>query len=204
MNYNEELDRISEVYKRHGYFLLDKNERYIYAKDAPLNQEIIDFLSQYFDAAKYDHNFIEFVVRVLKDKRAIRKVDNNKLLDLFESIEGDGSLKWSIGHVFMTIIHKNNVDRVISILRDKSHGIARQQLLMSLRKFKHNPKVGELLVELFDDPTVMGMVINVLRKIPRLEVKEKLLEIKHTHKNKTFRIMAKEALDKLPQRPTTV
>jgi len=204
MNYQTEVNRISEVYKKYGYSLLDKNHQYIYAKDAPLNQEIIDFLSRYFDPVKFDHNFIEFVVRVLKDKRAIKKVDNNKLLDLFESIEGDGSLKWSIGSVMLTIIHKDNVDRVINILKNPSHGTARQQLILSLRKFKDNLKVGEVLLELLDDPTVTGMVINALRKVPRMEAKEKLEEIEKSHKNKTFRLLAKEALAKLPQKPTIV
>jgi hypothetical protein len=95
----------------------------------------------------------EGIVRALITKDA-RGAAAPQLLRMFKSLtSNDGDLKYVVALAIAATATSNEIDEILSLVRETQHGIARGKLLHSLRECRVNSNVAvALLAEFRDDP----------------------------------------------------
>lgn len=125
--------------------------------------QAIPVLIEFAEAGLRDPLIMEGVVRALTTRHAKGKA-NKALLALFHGTSMDNvSLKWAIGNAIKAIITPDDLSGVLEIVRDKRHGITRQEFVAALAPI-HSPAVDGVLVELLDDEDVAAHAMEALRK----------------------------------------
>jgi len=134
-------------------------------KDVGLNVEscwdLLDTRSKYTDAIpvllehlnkEYPDAIKEGIVRALAIPEA--RAGRSTILDLFNKTSDSThrSLKVALAVAIVATTTDSNIDEVMNLITDPSHGESRVMLLRALRKSK-NMKAKEILEELRDDPT---------------------------------------------------
>ena len=86
-------------------------------------------------------------------------------------------------------------DKIVDLVREKRHGVARQMLAIALGGMK-NPKAVDVLIDLLDDDDIVGHALISLKKLKARQARTPVLK-KRNHSNAWVRQQAKRALDSL-------
>jgi HEAT repeat protein len=156
--------------------------------------EIIEILISHLEKPHHE-SVMEGIVRALAVKDAKGKA-SNKLIKLYNSLpKTDSSLHWAIGNTVSLVITQNDLDDVITILKDKQNGDSRQMFILGITKLKSD-KIEPLLIELLEDENLLLHTISGLRKLKLSKAKDKIALLTN-HKNSAVRKKATQALNKL-------
>lgn len=95
------------------------------------------------------------------------------LIELFRSAEDDTGLdaRWAVGNALDVTWSDDHFDELVELARDGSFGRSREMVVLGLGRSK-KPEVGEVLIELLDDPVVSGHAVTALRKLKVPEARE--------------------------------
>lgn len=137
----------------------------------------------------------EWLVRGLTHKLASPYIVPT-FLKLFEEAppHESSSLKWAIGNALEFTAGKEYKDSIIKLIKDKSHGRARQMLVMWLGKKRIRESIP-LLIQLLDEDGVQLHAISSLKTMNALEARENIEKLLN-HPSKTIQKEAKKALAK--------
>lgn len=73
-------------------------------------------------------------------------------------------LKWAIGNALSVVADDSVFEDLVRLVRDKSHGRAREMLAVALANMR-NPQAIDVLIELLDDEDIAGHALLALRKL---------------------------------------
>jgi HEAT repeat protein len=104
-------------------------------------------------------------------------------------------LRWVVGNGLGIFAGPSVADELIELALDKSFGQARTQIVLALPKTKDS-RVGDVLIELLDDPTVCAFAIEALGKT-KIVAAEGSIERLLDHPDKNIRDQAKRALKRI-------
>lgn len=121
------------------------------------------------------------------------------LLKEFGSIStyavGGQSLKWAIGNTLGLLASDKYANQLIALATDRSHGAARQMVVVGLARLKDS-RVSNVLMELLDDPTVCGHAVIALGKLREKRAGPLLMSLQN-HSQKWVRTEVKKALKRI-------
>jgi HEAT repeat protein len=80
--------------------------------------------------------------------------------------DGESGARWAIADALSTLVGPADADDVITLLRDRGSGVARQMLCDALTRTR-DPRASDVLIELLDDDDVNGHAILALRRLGR-------------------------------------
>ncbi len=107
------------------------------------------------------------------------------------------SYGWVIGNAFSVIITKEDVDEILSIVRDKGNGTSRQMFVYALGKIKSgSSQTEDVLISLLDDKDVIGHALYALGRLKSQKAKAKI-ETFLNHPKLYYRREAKAALKRI-------
>ena len=137
----------------------------------------------------------EAIVRALSVTWARHTEAPALLIEEFRTSNNDSGLKWAIGNALSVVADDDVVSDIVGLIKDKTHGKAREMLVVALGNMK-TPDVKYFLIGLLEDEDLAGYAIMALGK---LRAKEARHAIEHliTHPKSWVRREAKKALDKL-------
>ncbi len=135
----------------------------------------------------------EAIVRAISVPWA-KPVASNKLIPEFFSVQDEG-LKWAIGNALEVLADDAIAESLMEIAKDRTHGKARQMIVLGLGKIK-DPRVVPLLHDLLRDEDVFGHAIMALGRLKSRE-SEPLIEKFLQHKKAWIRKEARSALAKI-------
>lgn len=136
----------------------------------------------------------EGIVRALTVKRA-KGLANFTLLKLYESSQlNDTSLRWAIGNAFTVIIVREDIPKILEIIKNKNNGLSRQMFLLSLGVFKIE-EVEVALIELLNDDEVVLHALSSLRKFKSIQAVNTVQTLMN-HENNAVRKESKNYLAK--------
>jgi HEAT repeat protein len=185
---NDEL--VKEI-KKTGLIIKDIYDLVNSKKPYPL---AIPILLRALEQGIEDKALKEGVIRALAVKEA--KGKGGILLEEFKKIpKNDMILLWTIGNTIEVIISENDVDDVITIVKNKENGMSRKMFVLALGKIKLD-KVERLLIDLLDDNVVSSHAIAALGKLKSQKAKSKIA-LMINDKNLLIRKEAQKALKKI-------
>ncbi len=107
------------------------------------------------------------IVRSLTTKWA-KPIAAPLLIEEFRRVNvtnGESSMfKWAIGNALSLVADDSAFDDLVELVRDKSHGRAREMLADALANTK-NPGAVDVLIELLDDEEIAGHALSAIRKL---------------------------------------
>ena len=149
------LNQIDGISVRSVYDLVNTRRKY---------PEAIPVLVRFLTTGIQDQRVLEGVVRALSVSEARGKA-NGALFDLFLSLPiGSSPLKWAIGNALKVIAVPSDYEAIKSVVLDSKHGIARQELVAALGKFKTIDS-EVLLVKMLDDEQVAAHALEALIRL---------------------------------------
>lgn len=152
---------------------------------------LIDFLKANLD----EDNLKEGIIRALAVKEAKGKAGETLLQEFFKTPKDKMMLRWAIGNTMAIVMTENEVDKVLEIVQDKENGIARQQFVLGLGKFK-SEKVENVLINLLDDDVVAAHALDALGKLQSKKAITKINNLLY-HSNPLLRKEAQKALKRI-------
>ena len=152
---------------------------------------LINFLRANVD----DDNLKEGIIRALAVKEAKGKAGEILLQEFFKTPKDKMMLRWAIGNTMAIVMTENELDKVLEIIQDKENGIARQQFVIGLGKFK-SEKVENILINLLDDEMVAAHALDALGKIKSKMAINKINNLLY-HPNHLLRKEAQKALKRI-------
>ncbi|MCZ7585716.1 MAG: HEAT repeat domain-containing protein [Deltaproteobacteria bacterium] len=140
----------------------------------------------------------EDIVRALSVKWAEQTEAPKLLVSEFEKNEdstGEG-LGWTIGNALEVLANDEIAEDMVRLARDRSHGAAREMIVMGLGKLKNNRSVVDTLIALLDDEEVAGHAVIALGK---LQAKSARSHLDHflSHPKTWVRNAAKKAVARI-------
>lgn len=142
-----------------------------------------------------EDNLKEGVIRALAVKEAKGKI-GSILIDEFHMTSKDKPLlRWAIGNTMEVVIGKEDLEKVIEIVLDKSNGMSRQMFVVSLGNIK-SEKSENVLINLLDDDEVAAHALNGLRRIRSVKALEKVKQLLN-HPKPLIRKEAEKTLKKI-------
>lgn len=139
-----------------------------------------------------DESDKEFIVRCLGVK-GFAEATESLINEFYNS--NNITFKWTIGNTLSIIENNEYLPKMLRIVQEKEHGIARQMIVEGLGRFKDN-NVKAVLIELLNDEEVVGHAISALAKTGDVTV-VKYIEPYLNHKVKWIRNEACKAIKKL-------
>jgi hypothetical protein len=110
----------------------------------------------------------EVIVRSLTGEAAAEGEGARALVDEFRQTPSTGrewfSVKWAIGDALATLADAGVADDLLELVRDQSHGKARERLCDALVRTK-DPRAPDALIEVLDEPELAGHAISALRRL---------------------------------------
>ena len=110
----------------------------------------------------------ESIVRSLTTRWA-RPAAAPLLIDEYRRTQ-DEHLKWAIGNALSVVADDSAFDDLVELVRDKSHGRAREMLAVAIANMK-NPSAVDVLIELLDDEEIAGHALSAIRKLGKRAIK---------------------------------
>jgi HEAT repeat protein len=119
----------------------------------------------------------EIVIRSLAGRKEAKSEGGRALVEEFRRLPPSdewSSVKWAIGDALATLADASVADDLLELVRDQSHGKARERLCDALVRTK-DPRAPKTLIEALDDPDLAGHAISALRglgpksSLPHLE-----------------------------------
>lgn len=112
-----------------------------------------------------EHSELDGLVRALSVPWA-KPAATGPLIELFRRVEHDSGLgvRWTIGNALDVTWNDDFFDELVELARDRRYGRAREMIVLGMARSKR-AEVGEILIELLDDPDVNGHAVNALRKL---------------------------------------
>jgi hypothetical protein len=122
------------------------------------------------------------------------------LIDEFRRAKGHMRIAqhWAIGNALETMAHDSLYDQFVELAVDKQYGEARQMIVLGLARMK-NPAAIDVLVDLLDDPDVVGYAVKALRKRADPRTRS-ALERFMNHPSKWIRVDATKAIEKIDKK----
>ncbi|WPV01587.1 HEAT repeat domain-containing protein [Mucilaginibacter sp. cycad4] len=152
---------------------------------------LLDLLNEGVDDARLK----EGLVRALAVKEANGKT-GTVLIAVYNRLPKEKmGLRWAIGNTLYKTIGENDLEGVLSIVRDKENGTSRQMFVMALGKMK-GEKIEDVLIGLLDDDDVMTHAMEALGKLKSKRAKEKI-ETLSIHSSAFVRKEAQKALKRI-------
>jgi HEAT repeat protein len=105
----------------------------------------------------------EVIARALTATKSASAAAARALVAEFRKLPPEqDSVKWAIGNALATLADAEVADDLVDLLRDASHGYARQMLCDALKRTK-DPQAADALIEAIDDDDIAGHAILALR-----------------------------------------
>ncbi|MDD5371053.1 MAG: hypothetical protein PHQ40_18385 [Anaerolineaceae bacterium] len=137
----------------------------------------------------------EAIVRALSVPWTRRTEAPALLIEEFRKSKNDFGLNWAIGNALSVVASDNVLTDVVSLIRDKTYGKAREMLVVSLGNMK-SPDVKNTLIELLDDVDLAGYAIMALGKLKCKEARPSIERFR-THPKSWVRKEAQKALARI-------
>ena len=134
----------------------------------------------------------EAIVRALSVPWARRTEAPVLLVEEFRRSKSDFGLSWAIGNALSVVADDIVLNDIVSLIRDKTYGKAREMLVVALGNMK-SPDVKHTLIELLDDEDLAGYAIMALGKLKCKEARSDIERFR-THPKRWVRKEAKKAL----------
>jgi HEAT repeat protein len=109
----------------------------------------------------------EVIVRSLTGEAAAAGYGARALVAEFRempSTEEWSSVKWAVGDALATLADAGVADDLLELVRDQTHGKARERLCDALARTK-DPRAPDALIAALDDPELAGHAISALRRL---------------------------------------
>ena len=135
----------------------------------------------------------EVIVRALSVPWAKSSNISELLINEFEKAGTNFALKWAIGNALSVVANDNVRSSVVDLIRDESHGKAREMLVLSLGNMRTND-VEEVLIDLLNDENLVGYAIMALGKL-KSEKARATIEKLTTHPKSWVRKEAKKTIE---------
>ena len=137
----------------------------------------------------------EDIVRALSVPWAKHTAAPKLLVEEFRKPVINPGLKWAIGNALSVVADDDVLNDIVGLIQDKTHGKAREMLVVALGNMK-TPDVKYFLIELLDDDDLAGYAIMALGKLKSKEARpavERFLK----HPKSWVRREAKKALARI-------
>lgn len=122
----------------------------------------------------------ESLVRTLSVPWARGIATNPVLQEFYKASKEAMALRWAVGNAMEVIADNSVADEILSIVADRSNGMARQMFVLALGKLQH-PRAVPVLVDLLEDEEVAGHAVKALGNLKAVEAKGGLEGmLKHT------------------------
>ena len=142
----------------------------------------------------------EGIVRSLTVKEA-RCLASRPLLNEFKlAALSQVNLKWAIGNALSVVADDDVFEELVELAKDKTHGQAREMLMLALANMK-NPQAVDVLIEFLKDDEVAGHVIMALGQLKAAKA-QKAIEAFLGHQKTWIRKEASKALLKIKKSGT--
>jgi HEAT repeat protein len=105
------------------------------------------------------------------------------------------ALKWAIGNALSVVADDHVFNEIVGLIKDKSHGRAREMLAVALGNMK-DPRAVDVLVRLLADEEVAGHALIALGKLRATQSRPQV-EAFLSHQKSWVRQEAKRALSKI-------
>jgi hypothetical protein len=142
----------------------------------------------------------ESIVRTLSVPWA-REVAPNLVSEFLSTPGALSGYKWAIGNALPIVADDSVFDDIVALARDKTHGKAREMVVLALANMK-NPSAVDVLIELLGDDVVAGHALSALRKLAPVRARP-FIEPFVTHPRTWWRNEAKRALAKIDKKLAT-
>jgi HEAT repeat protein len=149
----------------------------------------------------YPYRIREGIARALTTKDAC-KAGYRALVSEFKKVPKSDDpaapdFKWALGNAISVVADKSNFDEVADLIRDRSHGSARDMMVLGLPRLD-NRRAAAVLIEQLDDVDagVAGQAVKALAKLKAQEARTKIEHLLH-HREAWVRKEAAKALTKL-------
>jgi HEAT repeat protein len=137
----------------------------------------------------------ESIVRALSVPWA-RPLANKVLIEEFAKANNNSlSFKWATANAISIIADDDDFDDIVNLLKDETHGKAREMLTLALGNIK-STKAEDALIELLDDETCAGHAIMALAKLKSKRSVPKIQALL-SHSKSWVREEAKKAIIKI-------
>ena len=121
----------------------------------------------------------ESLVRTLSVPWARGIATKPVLQEFYKAPKEAMSLRWAVGNAMEVIADNSIADEILSIVADRSNGMARQMFVLALGKLQH-PLAVSVLVDLLKDDEVAGHAVKALGSLKAVEAKGALEDmLKH-------------------------
>lgn len=115
----------------------------------------------------------EGIIRALAVKEAIGKAGDILIAEYNKIPKEKMMLRWAIGNTIYTTIKQEDIEGVLSIIKNKENGMSRQMFVVALGKVKSD-KSEDILIELLDDDEVIPHALQALGLLKSQKAKEKI------------------------------
>lgn len=137
----------------------------------------------------------EGVIRALAVKEATG-VANSIIFEEYAKLPKEKeSIRWALGNTIYSIIRKEDLKKIFSIILDKENGSSRQMFVAALGKIPSSES-EEVLIKLLDDELVTPHALEALGKLKSIKALDKI-KLLTEHPKTLIRREAKKALQKI-------
>lgn len=155
--------------------------------------EAIDVLVRHL-SKQYHIKNKEGIIRALTVREAKNKANDSLFEEFDKTPKEQHHLRWSIGNAINVVAVPADFNKIVSIVCDKSNGIARQMFVLALGKFK-NKHSENILLQLIDDNELTTFAIKALSSLKSIKAKEKIALLANSP-NSLIKTEALKALQK--------
>lgn len=144
---------------------------------------------------EYHERNKEGIVRALSVKEAVGKAASALINEYNQTSKDKESLRWAIGNAIYTVVTENDVESILSVVKDIKNGASRQMFVAALGKTK-SPKAEEYLIHSLEDEEVIPQALEALGRMKSKKAKEKIMALAN-HPKTVIKKEANKALRKL-------
>jgi HEAT repeat protein len=155
----EELTRAGVEVADFGLFTSLRPVSFDFARAAPI---LVKWLPKMDSPA-----VVESIARSLRGEREATGEGARQLIAAYRRMpDSESGARWAIADALSTLVGPADADDVITLLRNRVSGVARQMLCDALTRTR-DPRAPDVLIELIDDDEVNGHAILALRRLGR-------------------------------------
>lgn len=143
----------------------------------------------------------ESIVRALSVPWSKGTTASRQLVEEFRKLgpELNLGLKWAISNALSIVADDSILNEIISLVKDESHGKAREMLVVALGNMKSHDAV-DFLIELLKNEELAGYAIMALGKLKALKARSDIARFL-VHPNAWIRRETKKALARIDKNP---
>lgn len=145
-----------------GTFVSSRGAEYVGVPEFD-DREAVPILIEWLSRVD-DSRVKEAIVRHLSTRHA-KPVAARPLIEAFQRTPPDRQgLKWAIGNALDVVADSSVLPELLELAQDRSHGAARQMIVLRLGKAPKRPEIAEALVSLLEDEDVSLHAMSAVRQ----------------------------------------